>query len=138
MKVYDRNGWVNWGYFCSLRRSFIMVVGARGVGKTYGLMKWLIENEKPFIYIRRLQAQLDMSGSESGNPFKKINSDLGIDIRPVKNKKMLEWASELGFKHIFDGLIFKSISLKISIFPFIISLLIIFPFLHNPFNVNLL
>ena len=52
MKVYDRNGWVNWGYFCCLRRSFIMVVGARGVGKTYGLMKWLIENGKPFIYIR--------------------------------------------------------------------------------------
>ena len=91
MKVYDRNGWVNWEYFCSLRRSFIMLVGARGVGKTYGLMKWLIENGKPFIYIRRLQAQLDMSGSESGNPFKKINSDLGIDIRPVKNKKMLEF-----------------------------------------------
>lgn len=91
MKVYDKNGWVNWDYFCALPRSFIMVVGARGVGKTYGLMKWLIEHQEPFVYMRRLQAQLDISGSESGNPFRKLNADLGLAIRPHKNKKLLEF-----------------------------------------------
>lgn len=91
MKIYDRNGWVNWDYFCTLPRSFIMVVGARGVGKTYGLMKWLIEHGEPFVYMRRLQAQLDISGSESGNPFRKLNADLGIEIKPHKNKKLLEF-----------------------------------------------
>lgn len=91
MKIYDCNGWVNWSYFCSLQRAFIMVVGARGVGKTYGLLKYLIENGKPFIYLRRLQAQLDISGSETGNPFRKINADTGRDIRPVKNKNMIEF-----------------------------------------------
>ena len=91
MKIYDKQGWVNWGYFCSLPRAFIMTVGARGVGKTYGLLKYLIENGKPFIYLRRLQAQLDISGSETGNPFRKLNADLGRDIRPVKNKNMIEF-----------------------------------------------
>jgi len=91
MKIYDKNGWVNWSYFCSLHRAFIMVVGARGVGKTYGLMKYLIEQGKPFIYLRRLQAQLDISGSETGNPFRKLNSDMSKDIRPVKNKHMIEF-----------------------------------------------
>lgn len=91
MKVYDKNGWVNWDYFCTLPRSFIMVVGARGIGKTYGLMKWLIEHGEPFVYMRRLQAQLDISGSESGNPFRKLNSDLQLSIRPHKNKKLLEF-----------------------------------------------
>lgn len=91
MKIYDSDGWVNWDYFCGLKRSFIMVVGARGVGKTYGLMKWLLEHKKPFIYMRRLQAQLDISGSASGNPFRKINADIGSAVRPVKNKKLLEF-----------------------------------------------
>ena len=91
MKVYDKNGWVNWDYFCTLPRSFIMVVGARGVGKTYGLMKWLIEHREPFVYMRRLQAQLDISGSESGNPFRKLNADLELEIKPHKNKKLLEF-----------------------------------------------
>lgn len=91
MKVYDKNGWVNWDYFCTLPRSFIMVVGARGVGKTYGLMKWLIEHREPFVYMRRLQAQLDISGSESGNPFRKLNADMGLSIRSHKNKKLLEF-----------------------------------------------
>ena len=91
MKIYDKDGWVNWDYFCMLPRSFIMVVGARGVGKTYGLMKWLIEHREPFVYMRRLQAQLDISGSESGNPFRKLNADMGLSIRPHKNKKLLEF-----------------------------------------------
>lgn len=91
MKIYDKNGWVNWDYFCSLSRSFIMMVGARGVGKTYGLLKYLIQNEQRFIYLRRLQAQLDISGSESGNPFKKLNMDLDCDIVPVKNHKLVEF-----------------------------------------------
>lgn len=93
MKVYDKIGWVNWDYFCTLPRSFIMVVGARGVGKTYGLMKWLIEHQEPFVYMRRLQAQLDISGSESGNPFRKLNADMGLEIRPHKNKKLLEFVN---------------------------------------------
>lgn len=91
MKIYDKNGWVNWNYFCSLPRAFVMMVGARGVGKTYGLLKYLIENGKPFIYLRRLQAQLDISGSEAGNPFRKINGDLERDIRPIKQKNMVEF-----------------------------------------------
>ena len=34
MKIYDKNGWVNWDYILSLQSAFIMVVGARGTGKT--------------------------------------------------------------------------------------------------------
>ena len=86
MKIYDKDGWVNWDYICRLDRAFVMVVGARGTGKTYGLMKWLIENHEPFIYLRRLQAQLDISKTESGNPFRKLNADLGLNIAGSRGK----------------------------------------------------
>ena len=82
MKLYTKDGWVNWDYIIKQPESIISVVGARGTGKTYGCFKWLIEHGEKFIYLRRLKSQLDECKRETGNPFKKINADLGINIKP--------------------------------------------------------
>ena len=81
-KIYTDAGWVNWDYILSQPASFISVVGARGVGKTYGIFKKLITEGKKFIYLRRLKSQLDQCGKAEGNPFKKINDDTSRDIKP--------------------------------------------------------
>ena len=81
-KIYDTNGWVNWDYIINQNSAFTMVVGARGVGKTYGLMKYCLEHERKFIYLRRLKSQLDQCANNAGNPFKKLNTDLGRDVKP--------------------------------------------------------
>lgn len=81
-KLYNKNGWVNWGYILDRQAAFTMVVGARGVGKTYGLMKELIIRNQPFIYLRRLKTQLDNCGKVTGNPFKRLNLDNGWNILP--------------------------------------------------------
>lgn len=81
-KLYVNEGWVNWDYIMQQRESIISVVGARGTGKTYGCFKWLIEHDQRFIYVRRLKSQLDECKKDAGNPFKKLNTDLGIDIKP--------------------------------------------------------
>ena len=83
-KIYTADGWVNWDYIVNQGAAFNMVVGARGVGKTYGLMKYNIEHDRPFIYMRRLRSQLDQCCTADGNPFKKLNTDLGTDIRPKR------------------------------------------------------
>lgn len=85
MKIYDANGWVNWQSILSEAKGFLMVVGPRGTGKTYGLLKELVKRKEPFIYLRRLKTQLDECCKISGNPFKKINSDLGLNIIPVSS-----------------------------------------------------
>ena len=82
MKLYTKEGWVNWDYIMMQPESIISVVGARGTGKTYGCFKWLIEHGEKFIYLRRLKSQLDECKRETGNPFKKINADMGINIKP--------------------------------------------------------
>ena len=94
MKIYDSNGWVNWEYITGMNRAFTMVVGARGTGKTYGLFKYLITRKIPFIYLRRLQAQLDMSKTASGNPFNKVGRDLGLNIIPRKKSKICEFIDD--------------------------------------------
>lgn len=81
-KIYNIDGWVNWDYITDQKASFIAVVGARGVGKTYGIFKKLIEEKKRFIYLRRLKSQLDQCGKSEGNPFKKINIDCDRNIKP--------------------------------------------------------
>ena len=81
-KVYDNNGWVNWDYLINQESAFTMVVGARGVGKTYGLMKYCLEQGRKFIYLRRLKSQLDQCANNAGNPFKKLNTDMGRNIKP--------------------------------------------------------
>jgi len=81
-KIYDRNGWVNWDYIMEQEESLISVVGARGTGKTYGLFKWMIQHHNKFIYLRRLKSQLEECRKDAGNPFKKLNTDLGTDIKP--------------------------------------------------------
>ena len=81
-KLYTKAGWVNWDYIMNQPESIISVVGARGTGKTYGVMKWLIEHDKRFIYVRRLKTQLDECRKDVGNPFKKLNFDLDMNIKP--------------------------------------------------------
>ena len=81
-KIYDNKGWVNWEYIINQDAAFAMVVGARGVGKTYGLMKYCLEHERKFIYLRRLKSQLEQCANNAGNPFKKLNSDLERSIKP--------------------------------------------------------
>ena len=81
-KLYDKNGWVNWDYIMDQDETFIQVVGARGTGKTYGCFKWLTEHRKKFIYLRRLKSQLEECRKDAGNPFKKLNIDSNMNIKP--------------------------------------------------------
>lgn len=57
--------------------TFIFMVGARGIGKTFGFLKYLIDKQLKFIYMRRTQTQIDMIKSEELNPFKSLRSELG-------------------------------------------------------------
>lgn len=91
-KIYTSDGWINWDYIVNQGAAFNMIVGARGVGKTYGLMKYCIEHEIPFIYLRRLKTQLDLCASFDGNPFNKLNTDLARDIKPHNTRSGVVFA----------------------------------------------
>lgn len=90
-RLYNKNGWVNWDYILAQPEVFTMVVGARGTGKTYGLMRTLVERNEPFIYLRRLKTQLDACSKPSGNPFKRISIDTGIPIVPYMSGGNVEF-----------------------------------------------
>ena len=107
-RIYNNAGWVNWDYIVKQKCAFTMVVGARGVGKTYGLMKYLIENGIPFIYLRRLRTQLDLCASNEGNPFNKLNADLDMAIRPQNTRAGVVFAD--GEKTIALGVALSTVA----------------------------
>ncbi len=61
-------------------RPVSIVIGGRGIGKTYSALSFLLETGKKFLYIRNTDKQMSLCASAFGNPFKKVASDLGRDI----------------------------------------------------------
>lgn len=81
-KIYNEAGWLNWDYLYNECRFITAVTGPRGVGKTYGLLKYIAEHNINFIYMRRLKSQLDQcASSDNDNPFRAYCLDSGDDIR---------------------------------------------------------
>lgn len=61
-------------------RPVSIVIGGRGIGKTYSALSFLLETGKKFLYLRNTDKQMSLCASAFGNPFKKVASDLGRDI----------------------------------------------------------
>lgn len=78
--IYQENGYLDVPKLVNHKCSWVLVYGGRGQGKTYGSLKYVYENKINFLFLRRLQTQIDIIKRPKYNPFKKLNSDLGIDI----------------------------------------------------------
>jgi len=76
---------------------FQIIVGGRGVGKTYSSLRNLLIDENDnkiipepnhkFMYMRRLAKEIEFCTSEISNPFKRINRDYNLDVRASFTKK---------------------------------------------------
>ena len=64
---------------------FIFCVGGRGTGKTYGALKYVLENDIKFLYMRRTQSQADLINRPEFTPFKAVSRDTGelITCSPI-------------------------------------------------------
>ena len=61
-------------------RPVSIVIGGRGIGKTYSALSFLLETGKKFLYLRNTDKQMSLCASAFGNPFKKVASDQERDI----------------------------------------------------------
>lgn len=80
MDLYVGKGWVNIPGILELGLPFNIIGGGRGTGKTYGAIKFAVENNRKFIFMRRTGRVLDAIRSSALSPFKKYNSDTGLNI----------------------------------------------------------
>lgn len=115
-RLYTAAGFIDMGAVLAAPYPFVIVIGARGVGKTYGALSDVaLDNPQRFIYFRRSRAIIDLLMEPALQPFKRINIDRGTDIRPEYSKgigrfysgdKLLGYAAALStFANVrgFDG-----------------------------------
>lgn len=115
--LYHESGFLDMGAVLAAPYPYIVVIGARGVGKTYGALSDVaLDNPRTFIYFRRTRAIIDLIMEPALNPFKRINADRQTDIRPeyskgigrfyMGEKKLIGYAAALStFANVrgFDG-----------------------------------
>lgn len=96
--LYLPNGFLNVPYFFKNGTPFVSIVGGRGIGKTYGALEYVIENKIKFLYLRRLQTQIDAIKNPKYNPMKKLNTDHSWSIYPFPLTK-----NTFGFFHAIEN-----------------------------------
>lgn len=85
--LYLEKGWINAGLLIDCKEPFVIALGGRGIGKSYGVLSELYNREIPFIYMRRTQTQLDAVTVQQLNPFNQIATDQNVDIVATKMSK---------------------------------------------------
>ena len=76
MKMYLDSGYLNMDAIMEDKRyPFVFGVGARGIGKTYGALKWLINQDRKFILLRLTQAEAELVATPEANPFKPLGKE---------------------------------------------------------------
>ena len=84
--MFDKNGYLDFKYIFSNEMTYKFIVGGRGTGKTFGALKYVIDNNIKFIFMRRTQTQVDMIKSDELNPFNALYSELGNKYRFIMKK----------------------------------------------------
>lgn len=64
-----------------------IVIGGRRLGKTFSMLKGVVETRSKHMYVRRTDSDIDNTLTALKNPYKAINRELGTDVRIVADKK---------------------------------------------------
>lgn len=88
MNIYLPSGYLDIEAILNQHMTFNFITGARGTGKTYGTLKYLVEHKISFIMLRRTANEMElMYAAEKMNPFNKLNKDMGWNYGVFKASK---------------------------------------------------
>lgn len=77
MNLINREGYVDWESIYPSSDVYTFMTGARGIGKTYGILKYVIDHRLQFILLRRTQKQIKMIKKPMLNPFMALENQEG-------------------------------------------------------------
>lgn len=83
MDFYTGAGYLDFRKVRDLPAPFIIVVGGRGTGKTYGALEACVEDEQYFAFMRRSQTQLEIISKPQFSPIRRVCRDHGWQITPA-------------------------------------------------------
>lgn len=80
MNLYLDNGYLNFRVLRDMKQPFIIAVGGRGTGKTFGALQTSVEDKIKFAFMRRSQVQLDIINKPEFSPMKPVCRKMGWNI----------------------------------------------------------
>lgn len=80
MNIFLDNGYLDFNKILACNCPFIFIIGGRGTGKTYGAIKYCVDNNIEFIFLRRTQIQLEMIKRPEFSPFEALNVKEGYSL----------------------------------------------------------
>ena len=86
----EKNGYFNvWKFVQEHESDFdiFIIVGGRRLGKTYSVLRGLVQDKKQHLYVRRTDSDLDECLTARKNPYRQINNDYRSDVRIVAKGK---------------------------------------------------
>ena len=86
MKLYSDNGYLNVPAIIDGPAIYSFIVGGRGIGKTFGSLKEVIDRNLKFIFMRRTQEQVNMIKKPELNPFiplRKLGPEYEVVIKNI-------------------------------------------------------
>ena len=95
INLYTESGWLDIPAIDHIPGIWLVViVGARQIGKTYGILKTLCQKATPFIYLRRTRDELDLiTSNDDLNPFLPLEQE-NIHISFQKEGKVFSFGEE--------------------------------------------
>ena len=87
MELYTKQGWLNAEGILQEPEAFKFITGARGIGKTYGFLKYFLKNKIKFILMRRLQDESELQWDPVTSSLTPVCRDLGITWHTEKVSK---------------------------------------------------
>ena len=93
INLYGAEGWIDWESVWSSGYDWIFFTGARGIGKTYGAVRFLAERGVPFLFFRRTEAEAVIQKDPVISDLSKPLNDLGIDyyVEKIRGTKFAFW-----------------------------------------------
>ena len=79
--LYLPEGWLNMEYIAEAPEAFIIIIGKRQVGKTYGVLQYMLRHDIYHILLRRTTQELELiSSAPDLNPYKAFEPDYHVGL----------------------------------------------------------
>ena len=82
-ELFLKSGYLNVDRILQEDYPFIFIIGARGVGKTYGILQYIYEFHEKALLLRRTQVQADIISNNAFHPYKKLCENNNWHIRTI-------------------------------------------------------
>ena len=91
--LYTKDGYLNISWIdkeaARINAAFIVILGTRQIGKTYGTLKLMLDDNRNFILMRRTQTETDFISNGTLNPF------LALGRTDIKVKKENQYIGKI-------------------------------------------